>query len=258
MKVLFLKLNRWSAWGWKHLNIHSKFKISGESQGERVYPGVLNLKFLRIKKIFKVLVKFPGVFIRKDKKQVMGASGYTIIEVMITLTMVSIAFVSIYALFAKSMQADTESRYEITAAALAQEGIEIVKNKREKNEMDWAIWNPDTDGPTPPGSFVGLDAMSDCNPELSWNPSYSFSCGVNHSDLNMQYNETSGKYEANCSGACVGPVFKRSCTAVGLNTDAVAGNDSLQIICTVEWKSVLLGGNTRRAKAETVLTDWQR
>jgi prepilin-type N-terminal cleavage/methylation domain-containing protein len=194
-----------------------------------------------------------------NKKNTLSG-GYTLIEVVITLTITSVAFISIYALFAKSMQADAESRYEIIGAALAQEGIEIIKNKREKNEMDWAMWNRDDDGEDPVSSFEDLTGLSDCNPELTWDPDYTFACG---SDNDMQYNKNSSskKYEAGCIGSdCVGPIFTRSCTMTEIDTDPLFNTDadSLRVVCEVKWKSLLLGGGERSAKTEIVLTDWQR
>ena len=194
---------------------------------------------------------------RLSKNNVLN-KGYTLIEVVIALTITSIAFIAIYALFAKSMQADAESRYEIVAAALAQEGIEIIKNKREKNEMDWAMWNRVDDTDIPEDSFVGIKGLSECNPELDLsNPSvYGFDC-VAHND--MQYNKSvsSGKYEIGCAGTdCVGPVFKRMCTIISVSVDGT--NDSLRVTCEVKWDSLLLGGAERSAKTEIILTDWQR
>jgi len=198
---------------------------------------------------------------RNKEKFINNAEGYTLIEVIIALAITSIAFVAIYALFARSMQSDTEGRYEIIAASLVQEGIEIIKNKREKNEMDWAMWNPTDDGPTPPSAFTDLNDLSQCNPDLDLSAiNYSFTCNGGN-NINMQYNKTalSGKYELNCSGSgCVGPIFERSCTATGIDTDSIVGNDSLRVVCEVKWKSLLLGGDKRSVRAETVLTDWQQ
>jgi prepilin-type N-terminal cleavage/methylation domain-containing protein len=185
--------------------------------------------------------------------------GYTLIEVIIVLTITSIAFVAIYSLFAKSMQSDAESRYEIVAASLAQEGVEIIKNKREKNEMDWAMWKR-SDG-VPSSSFKGISGLLGCNPLLDLTMlNYTFSCG-NGADLNMQYNKStlSRKYEAGCVGTdCVGPIFRRVCNTTMIDTTANGILDSLRVHCEVAWKSFLLGGVERLVKTEIVLTDWQR
>lgn len=184
-------------------------------------------------------------------------NGYTLIEVIIALTITSIAFVAIYALFARSMQSDAESRYEIVAAALSQEGIEMIKNKRENNEMKWATWKS-TDG-DPSETFEGIDSLSNCNPELDTS-TIQFSCNSG-GNINIQYNKSAllKKYVANCSGTdCVGPVFQRRCTATTISSNAAGEIETLRIVCNVEWTSLLLGGAKRNAKTEVVLTDWQR
>ncbi len=191
------------------------------------------------------------------------SEGYTLIEVIIAMAITSIAFVAIYALFVKTMQSDAESRYEIVAAALSQEGIEIIKNKREKNEMDWAMWNPVDDSSVPPSSFKDIDNLLECNPELDLTiPGYNFSCNSG-SSINMQYNrsDSSKKYESGCSGVdCIGPIFERRCETNMIDTDPILnpGVDSLRVSCLVEWKSLLLGGQKRNVKTEIILTDWQR
>jgi len=192
-----------------------------------------------------------------DEKNI-SRGGYTLIEVVIALTITSIAFVAIYALFAKSMQSDAESRYEIVAAALSQEGIEMIKNKRENNEMKWAMWKS-SDSAKPLTSFEGIDSLSGCNPGLDLGTSF-FSCDSGGS-ISMQYNRSVSykKYVANCSGAdCVGPIFERRCTATTVNLNAIGEIETLRVVCIVEWKSLLLGGEKRSAKTEVVLTDWQR
>jgi len=184
-------------------------------------------------------------------------NGYTLIEVVIALTITSIAFVAIYALFARSMQSDAESRYEIVAAALSQEGIEMIKNKRENNEMKWATWER-TDG-APLKTFEGIDNLSDCNPQLDLATTV-FSCNGGGS-INIQYNKSAAqkKYLANCRGVnCVGPIFERKCTATTVNLNTIGEIETLRVVCSVEWTSLLLGGAKRNAKTEVVLTDWQR
>ena len=189
----------------------------------------------------------------KNKKD-----GYTLIEVIIALTITSVAFVAIYALFARSMQSSAENRYEGIAAALAQESIEIIKNKREFNEMKWATWKR-SDG-TPPTSFTDIDNLTQCNPSLDWTAGYSFTC-VGGNNINMRYNKNnlSKEYQAGCSGGdCTGPVFKRSCDTMLIDTDADTVVDSLQARCTVRWDSLLLGGGERSVSVENLLTDWER
>ncbi len=192
-----------------------------------------------------------------------GANGYTLIEVVITMFITATVFVGVYALFAKAMKYDAEGRHEIIASELVQEGIEMIKNKKEKNEMDWAVWKP-SDSNNPDYSevdnlttFNDIDSLIDCNPMLSWDSGYSFSC--NASNTTIRYNKTANRYETNCTGSdCVGPEYTRRCNTIMIDTDNNSDKDSLKVDCEVGWKSDVLNGGERNVKAGLVLTDWER
>ncbi len=186
-----------------------------------------------------------------------GANGYTLIEVVITMFITATVFVGVYALFAKAMKYDAEGRYEIIASELAQEGIEMIKNKKEKNEMDWAVWKP-TDGDVSNlSTFSGIDSLNKCNPSLTWDSSYDFSCGTSHKTIRYNKDSDIKQYKSNCVGSdCVGPEYTRECTA----TSVV---DGLRVTCEVSWTSGVLNSsiateNKRTVKASLVLTDWER
>ncbi|HHX58409.1 MAG TPA: prepilin-type N-terminal cleavage/methylation domain-containing protein [Candidatus Moranbacteria bacterium] len=70
-----------------------------------------------------------------DQKNSSGQKGFTLIEVVLVLFLVSMVFLTIYMLFVSTIKHDTESRYEIIASNLAQEGIEIIRNMRDENVM---------------------------------------------------------------------------------------------------------------------------
>jgi len=175
---------------------------------------------------------------KKSLKKI-NSEGYTLIELIITLFLITVTFSGIYALFAKSMESNNESRHEIIAGELLQEGIEIIKNKREKNELD--VISSGEEGTV----FAGIDDLSECNPQLDLNTA-DFSCG----NLSMRYNKNTRRYEAGCSGdGCVGIEYKRSCS-----TNPVS--DGLRVVCRIEWHSSLLGGDRAR-EATSFLSDWQ-
>jgi len=221
----------------KHLNIYLKFKI-------------YNLKFLRLKKFFETLKKNLSGSADTEKKQIIGASGYTLIEVVIVMMITAVVFVGIYSLFAGAMRADTESRYEIVAGELAQEGVELIKNIKEDNDLRWGIWNGG-------GSKPLIN-----NNISSGNPYFDFdNTEINiNSKEKMQYDKAMGEYKINCSGVtCVGPVFERSCTTTSTNDSITSEPISLRITCTVEWESAMLNDKgKRKAVAETTVTDWER
>ena len=193
-------------------------------------------------------------------------AGYTLIEVVITMFLTATVFVGVYALFAKAMNYDKEGQHEIIASELAQEGIEMIKNKKEKNEMDWAVWNPNnTDANL--RNIANLTTFRDignlstpCNPSLTWDSNgdnYNFNC--DSSNTTIRYDKSAKKYITNCTaGDCVGPEYARECTTKLLDVDSDGKNDALNVSCTVKWKSDVLNGGERSVKAELVLTDWER
>ena len=52
-----------------------------------------------------------------------GADGFTLIEIMVALTVVAIAFISFYRLFSQSIGADSVARFYTVAPLLAQEKL---------------------------------------------------------------------------------------------------------------------------------------
>lgn len=76
-------------------------------------------------------------------------SGYTLVEVVLVMVFVSLSFMSLYAIFAKTIQGDTESRNEIIASNLAQECIERVRNCRDEKVLNDPAW--------------GINDLDDCN-----------------------------------------------------------------------------------------------
>ncbi len=184
----------------------------------------------------------------QNKERISDEAGYTLIEIVIVLLLVAFGFVGSYQLFVTSLRADTESRYEIIAGELLQEGLEIIKNKKEENDLKWAIWDPsDEDEPKLNEGMRNVDF----NPIVDFNTK-TIEFETNH--FNLQYDLDKKEYvlQNNCSN-CVGPVFERKCTQ-GLNAD----EDVLRARCTVSWQSVLAGGGERSILAETALTDWER
>ena len=173
----------------------------------------------------------------------LNKQGFTLIEAVIVFAVIAISFTAIYSLLAKTMLYNAESRYETIAAGLVQEGIEMIKNKKEENEMKWAIWNTQSNEPQ---FDEEISLLSDCNPLLSIN-NYSFSCDSNN--LEMRYSKTEEKYTTSGDS---GLTFTRKCRTQS------AGEGMLWIRCEVEWTSALLDGQNRKIIAETVVTDWER
>ncbi|MBL7156294.1 MAG: prepilin-type N-terminal cleavage/methylation domain-containing protein [Candidatus Pacebacteria bacterium] len=72
-----------------------------------------------------------------------NGAGFTIIEIMAVLLIISIGMVSIIGVISKIYSQGRYISSKLTAAYLAQEGIEIVRNIRDTNWIEGESWNND-------------------------------------------------------------------------------------------------------------------
>lgn len=59
--------------------------------------------------------------------------GQSLLEMIIAITVISVALFSILSLFLSNMKAEEEARLRIVGSNLAQEGVEVVRNIRDSN-----------------------------------------------------------------------------------------------------------------------------
>ena len=147
-----------------------------------------------------------------------GSAGYTLIEVVLVMVFISLSFLSLFAIFARTIQGDTESRNEIIAVNLAQECIERTRNCRDNQVL--------TDGA---GTWSVSDLETDCSGILS----------------DATYFEDISNFESN------GTEFN-----VVLDIDATVSDGAL-VACRVSWESFGIGAE-RRVEIRNLLTDWQK
>jgi hypothetical protein len=163
--------------------------------------------------------------------------GFSIIELTLIMFIVSFAFTGIYVILAKISQHEKDGRYNLIAANLAQEGVEIIRNKRDNG----ALAGQSMDGSIPNESkcYPYLEASSDA-PKCD-DTDKSEIIGLN------------GEEYEHCSGGGCGvleeTVFSRECSISG-------DNNQKQVSCTVSWESPTLEIN-KDITLESVLTDWQ-
>jgi prepilin-type N-terminal cleavage/methylation domain-containing protein len=100
-------------------------------------------------------------------KNTKKGAGFTLIELMVVVLVVSIGMVGVMNLIMRIFLYTRLNQAKLTASFLAQEGIEIVRNIRDTNWIEGADWDDNLDG-----GYHGADyqttELSDprCNPNV--------------------------------------------------------------------------------------------
>lgn len=75
------------------------------------------------------------------KKLKQSSPGFSLIEMMAVLVIVSLGLIGVASLATQSIQAQTINRGNIIAYQLAQEGIEIIRQRRDSNWLQGLDWD---------------------------------------------------------------------------------------------------------------------
>ncbi len=177
------------------------------------------------------------MFLEKNKK-FNYSSGFTLIEIILVMFLVSFVFTGIYSLLAKISHHEKDNRYVIIASNLAQEGVEIIRNRRDENLLEELDMND--------GLSVGV-----CQPY--WDGSDG--TGTAHCNGSKSVNvglDANGIYG---NGEASSTIFKRSCDISA--SGGLPVEELLEIECTVSWKSPSLKVD-KEVSVTGILTDWQK
>jgi Tfp pilus assembly protein PilV len=119
-------------------------------------------------------------YFHKNKKK----SGFSFLETIISVFLIAIGMIAVMALMASSLKESFDSRDQVIATLLSQEGIELVRNVRDNN---WANDLGSFDAGFPSASKVRcqVDAVTDA---ISC-PAFWFSLKLNTDGI---YNYSSG------------------------------------------------------------------
>lgn len=159
-------------------------------------------------------------------------SGFSILEMVAVIAIIGFTLLGLVSLALQSIQVQRLNKYNLTAAMLAQEGIEIIRNRRDSN---WRSRASSWSTVMTAGNYIvdytgtftgGVSGINDASAVLKINPS--------------------GLYE---HGSGVTSNFSRLVTIT--NTNAASSTVTSQ----VRYQS---GQNYFNYIAETVLYDWNQ
>lgn len=160
----------------------------------------------------------------------MSSGGFTILEVIVVIFIVSLSLIGVLSLVTQTIQVQYVNKSALIASQLAQEGLELVRNKRDTNWISGAAY-----------WYSGLaDAQATYTYKID-NSAITSVAGMSQAGLNI---DTSGYTHQ----AGTPSIFSRLITIIR------SDENSLTASCRVYWTE---RGNTHNYIAETVLYDWK-
>lgn len=182
--------------------------------------------------------------------------GFTLIEIIIAVFILSIAIVGVYSAFSIIVILTTSSSDRLTATYLSQEGMEIIRNIRDTN------WLTCDDPTICSFSSYLADVDTDCSTtgceaDFTTSPSPDNASRLTQwpstSDGNYLNIDVGGFYKYSIDGTP--SKFKRKLTITLLNDD-----HAMKVISEVIWneKPNILNSNPTQpsVKTEEILYDW--
>jgi len=184
--------------------------------------------------------------------------GFTLLETLIAISILVTAIVGPLTLAAQTIRAQQVAKDNLIAANLAQEGIELVRNYRSNNILQWRIARAAADDPLsihPLDHWV--DGMDDC-----FNAS---GCGIDADvlisaavlpscsaldDCALGFDTASLLY-THCTpgvGDCVATPFNRA-----VRIENIVSNQEVRVRVTVSWSGIL---GSRSLEATSHLLNW--
>lgn len=166
--------------------------------------------------------------IKKNSQKTKCAQGFLLPDVMIAVFITATALVALLAAMTPLFASEFFKRDEIIATGLAQEGIEMTRNLRDRN---WKASQPGFGGSFPADGTYCKDSAAT-----------SFAaCSASNQHLTPDNN--TGLYKTDGSGA---GKFQRTITI------ATSGSD--RVVTSVV--SFVSGGSTHQVTLKSTLTDW--
>lgn len=160
------------------------------------------------------------------------ASGFTLVEILTVLFVISVAMIGLLALIVQNIQSQNFNKYNLIAYQLAQEGIELVRQVRDSNVNNSLSWDTNL----APGYYY-MDYL-DTVP-------INTSAGAPETKL---YQDTAGFY-LHDSGASSTPFYRL------LEIEKLSGLDYASYVrSTVSWEE---HGRDYTYQLETILYDWR-
>jgi len=164
--------------------------------------------------------------------------GFTVLEIIVVIFIVSLSLVGILALATYNIKISNFNKNELIASQLAQEGLELVRNQRDKNWLDGNDWKLGA------GAGSNSDIYQDGTYAIDYRNGIINVDSINSSGAVLKIN-SEGFYE-HVTGT--NTVFSRVITITD-NTE-----DHMEVESNVQWND---RGRIYNYTVNTVLYDWR-
>lgn len=204
------------------------------------------------------------------------SKGFTIIELIISIFILTVAVVGIFSAFSVMTILTSDSVNRLTATYLAQEGIEIVRNLRDTN---WISMDNCSDPSSCPSHWddgiTGCDSLAGCTASYTTGSTYVASpypvTPWSSSDADYLYLNSNGFYGDNTTGTYEKTRYKRKIIITPIADIDTNSDHILKVEVQVSWdqKATILnsfgasadncntsGGVSNCVEVEETLYDW--
>jgi type IV pilus modification protein PilV len=81
------------------------------------------------------------IYLKVESYQLKAIKGFSILEVVVSLAIITVGILAVLSLFTQTIRSGEVSINQEIATNLAQEGIEVIRNKRDSNWIELKDWN---------------------------------------------------------------------------------------------------------------------
>ncbi len=176
--------------------------------------------------------------------------GFTLLEVIFAITIISVAMISVLGLFRYIVLAGRLSSDKFIASNLAQEGVELVRSVRDSN---WLAGSPVAwDNRINQAGYYYMK-YSDSAPTLC--PGAPAVCPKLLIDSDGYYNYASGPMTKFTRTITIVPGNGSECAAGGISVpDIIGSNECITVMSSVSWEML---GSSYSTVAEDRLYNWK-
>jgi type II secretory pathway pseudopilin PulG len=178
--------------------------------------------------------------------------GFTILEITIVIFIITLSLIGILSLSNQNIQVQYINKNTVIASQLAQEGLEVVRNKRDTNFLRGYDWEKSTSSGSrltiiPSWPTIGTPVKYTVDAATG---AIATSTGIATNGIN----DSATKLYLNSVGLYTHAI---TATSTGFSRLITVGNEnaaSTSVTCLVQWKK---GTNTYNFSAQTVLYNWK-